>query len=603
MSHLETIKNDLKRRATDSLELAINELERVLSPQSALFDTFLLIKGQFKKYREEFLIGLLAQEQSAQIYTRLMSAFLNLVGSISDADLLLEKKHTTTEKRGDLLYHIPRAMQLLREERCIIRIAWSGSDLFQDWKPRATDVHRKNLRIAEIMGVELFCLSEDNPFQIRSLHTTVQFLDSEDNTEWVFYVKPLRTGDYQLALRISVIEMRENREVKRDLVLEEQISVSTEAPQKGQNDTFAVAPVSYCSGTNQITPPPGSFMAQMANRFGVFLAALIVCGLFFFTSYDGNKNDIAVIVPEKRDTFKKSLQEENRSELASVDNKKNENTWKYVQENNKTEEKRLKKKNTPELVAVDNLQNKKVQIDKQQIINPFFDTPKDNELAAQIRDILIGGNAFDVSNIEIKGGTGTFTNGSSNIGFSNGVIIATGPAETRPGSTKNGFNTNLFEDKDLAGLSGNQQLDVSKIEFDFTPTSNQSTFDYVFASEEYCEFVDSKYNDVFGFFIVGPGVGLDNNIAEMPSMLPKLQNPPIQINSRAYYRKTEEPSLLPKRQLQNALIYPRSDSSQLMLNRFIFPLDSFFYQRQFVAFRNYNLLFRPVQKKGIIGNF
>jgi hypothetical protein len=42
------------------------------------------------------------------------------------------------------------------------------------------------------------------------------------------------------------------------------------------------------------------------------------------------------------------------------------------------------------------------------------------------------------------------------------------------------------------------------------PFVNQVNFDYVFASEEYYEYVFSKYNDAFGFFLNGV------NIAKLP---------------------------------------------------------------------------------------
>ena len=42
----------------------------------------------------------------------------------------------------------------------------------------------------------------------------------------------------------------------------------------------------------------------------------------------------------------------------------------------------------------------------------------------------------------------------------------------------------------------------------FTPTANRVSFSYVFASEEYNEYVGTQYNDAFAFFLNGVNIAL-----------------------------------------------------------------------------------------------
>ncbi len=77
-------------------------------------------------------------------------------------------------------------------------------------------------------------------------------------------------------------------------------------------------------------------------------------------------------------------------------------------------------------------------------------------------------------------------------------------------------------DADLdAILSGNTQtFDAAVFEFDFTPMFNTLLLDYVFASEEYPEYVCSAFNDVFAFLLTGPNPKGGNyneyNVAMIP---------------------------------------------------------------------------------------
>ncbi|MBK7937236.1 MAG: choice-of-anchor L domain-containing protein [Lewinellaceae bacterium] len=131
-----------------------------------------------------------------------------------------------------------------------------------------------------------------------------------------------------------------------------------------------------------------------------------------------------------------------------------------------------------------------------------------------VREVMIGGDCFDITGVTYTGQPGqigTFANGQTNIGFASGMIMATGDCSVAVGpngsdNASAGYG-NSTSDGDLSQLSGSGSLfDLANIEFDFTPTQTPLTFDYVFASEEYCEYVGSQFNDAFGFFISGPGI-------------------------------------------------------------------------------------------------
>ncbi len=81
--------------------------------------------------------------------------------------------------------------------------------------------------------------------------------------------------------------------------------------------------------------------------------------------------------------------------------------------------------------------------------------------------------------------------------------------------------------------------DVCILEFDFQPAGDFVSFNYVFGSDEYLTWINTQYNDIFGFFLSGPGItgpyaspaGFPDgaiNIAQVPDSDPQL---PITISS------------------------------------------------------------------------
>jgi hypothetical protein len=127
------------------------------------------------------------------------------------------------------------------------------------------------------------------------------------------------------------------------------------------------------------------------------------------------------------------------------------------------------------------------------------------------------GTGVAISNIQLRGSsvsTGIFTGGQDIIGFDSGIILSNGDIAHVQGPNINGHASKvnfLPGDEQLATLiPGYNTFDASVIEFDFVPQGNIIKFEYVFASEEYNEWVNTAYNDVFGFFLNGV------NIAKIP---------------------------------------------------------------------------------------
>lgn len=92
-------------------------------------------------------------------------------------------------------------------------------------------------------------------------------------------------------------------------------------------------------------------------------------------------------------------------------------------------------------------------------------------------------------------------------------------------------------------FSVNSVNDVCAIEFDFVATGDTIKFNYVFGSDEYLAWINSQYNDIFGFFLSGPGINgpyADNavNLAEVPGSDPQLAITISSVNNvtnSAYY--------------------------------------------------------------------
>ncbi len=139
------------------------------------------------------------------------------------------------------------------------------------------------------------------------------------------------------------------------------------------------------------------------------------------------------------------------------------------------------------------------------------------------------GSGITFENVSYAGANiarGAFTNAdSTNLGFASGIFLTSGaayiiPGPNGPGSCSAGASNGMPGDSLLTAIAGVTTFDASVLEFDFIPILDTIRFKYVFGSEEYHDYVNSTYNDVFGCFISGPnpdgGDYMNKNITIIP---------------------------------------------------------------------------------------
>ena len=125
-----------------------------------------------------------------------------------------------------------------------------------------------------------------------------------------------------------------------------------------------------------------------------------------------------------------------------------------------------------------------------------------------VRKILLDGEEnLSVSNVTFKGhpfSIGAFENKSRYYLLKKGIILSTGSVQDAlgPNNANNvGFSMHVPGDDHLERIATGESFDAAVLSFDFTPVSDSISFNFIFASEEYPEYVDKQVNDIFAFFL------------------------------------------------------------------------------------------------------
>ena len=220
-------------------------------------------------------------QEDINLYTDIRGAIDALAGKLSNMNTLtleimrtknfqplfdaLGQKIVTPEaplrpskKEGKVLYHIPSMMKLQDWTRCTVRLAWEEIILTEGLKVPKEEQVIESIRLGNIMQVSLGESRSGGNFEIHSLTNEEQVIEEDDFTEWLFDVKALNPGKFSLILRISLIQMIEGKERKKDIVLEREVITEAEVPNALQMFETAESGLELAQ-----QPKPGAIFAQL----------------------------------------------------------------------------------------------------------------------------------------------------------------------------------------------------------------------------------------------------------------------------------------------------------------------------------------------------
>ena len=134
------------------------------------------------------------------------------------------KSKAKPEPEGGILYNIPNKMQLGIQTKCIVRLAFDKKQLKRE-TDNFPDEIIKTVQVSEVMEIDLIDISGENAFNIQFISQKEQFIDRNEATEWLIMVKALKAGSFSLALKVAIIERINDKDRRKEMVLEELVAV------------------------------------------------------------------------------------------------------------------------------------------------------------------------------------------------------------------------------------------------------------------------------------------------------------------------------------------------------------------------------------------
>jgi Effector-associated domain 11 len=233
MSKIEFIQTIRQLIADGKTDEALSQMRAQVNQfDPSLVTDATLLESRYTTVSNDFTIkNILSRQDYDRNLAQINYALLEILEKLEKTALLptvsgsaISTSTAKNKNSGRILHNIPGIMPVEKERRCIVRIAYDDETLLRDLKVDE-NITIQNVRITEVMGVELVDFNETPAFSIRTITEEEQFISADDYTQWLFMVKALREGKYPLTLKVAVIEEVNGKERTRNIVLEKEVFV------------------------------------------------------------------------------------------------------------------------------------------------------------------------------------------------------------------------------------------------------------------------------------------------------------------------------------------------------------------------------------------
>jgi Effector-associated domain 11/Putative peptidoglycan binding domain len=217
---LNSIQSELRDLTAQDIGLALKRFRQYSNRDSFYNNSLTLVESRYNNNKSQLLEGVIADKDAALEFNEIRRQLITMIGELEENDLLAtkeEKKEEAENNSGYLFYRMPKEMQVGVEYDCMVRLGFKREMLLENLETQGDEIINP-LKISDVMAVELTAPNSDDGYSIETIHDSVQFIEKDLVTEWLFQITPLKLNVTPLVLKISNIEMIEGQERKRDEV-------------------------------------------------------------------------------------------------------------------------------------------------------------------------------------------------------------------------------------------------------------------------------------------------------------------------------------------------------------------------------------------------